>query len=162
MKKKVYLLLSLCLLLCTALSLSVAAAGNQEEEKDTFTILASAEPMVKGGLAGQNVSFAVSDFAQALGTADIQSITVISLPDQRDGTLKLSNMHVSEGQTVRAEYLHLLTFVPKDETVREASFSFSCGDYTAGSVFACHIHIAEKNNEAPTVSAPWFWSRNTS
>lgn len=154
MKKKVYLLLSLCLLLCTVLSLSVAAAGNQEEEKDTFTILASAEPMVKGGLVGQNVSFAVSDFAQALGTADIQSITVISLPDQRDGTLKLSNMHVSEGQTVRAEYLHLLTFVPKDETVREASFSFSCGDYAAGSVFACHIRIAEKNNEAPTVSAP--------
>ncbi len=154
MKKKVYLLLSLCFLLVTALTLSVAATGEQEETNDTFSILASAEPMVKGGLVGQSVSFAVSDFAQALGTADIEAITIISLPDRRDGTLKLSNMHVSAGQTVRAEYLHLLKFVPADESVREASFGFSCGDYAGGSVIACHIRITDKSNEAPTVTSP--------
>lgn len=150
MKKKVYLLLSLCLLLVTALTVSVAAVGNQEEKKDPFTILTSAEPMVKGGLVGRDISFAVSDFAQALGTAEIKAITVISLPDKRDGTLKLSNMRVSEGQTVRAEYLHLLSFVPADEEVREASFGFSCDNYAGGAVFTCHIRITEKSNEAPT------------
>lgn len=154
MKKKVYLLLSLCLLLCTALTVSVAAVGGQEEEKDPFSILASAEPMVKGGLVGRKVSFAVSDFAQALGTADIKSITFVSLPDGRDGTLKLSGMNVSAGQTVRAEYLHLLSFVPANEEVKEASFGFSCGDYAGGSVINCHIRMTDKSNQAPTVTSP--------
>ena len=153
MKKKVYLLFSLCFLLVATLTLSVAAVGDQEESKDTFSILTSAEPMVKGGLVGRNVSFAVSDFAQALGTAEIEAITVISLPDRRDGVLKLSNMHVSEGQTIRKEYLHLLTFVPSDDTVREAAFGFSCGDYAGGSVFECQIRITEKSNEAPTIAS---------
>ena len=151
MKKKVYLVLSVCLLLATVLTLSVAAAGGQENEKDSLSILTSNEVMVKGGLVGRDVTFAVSDFAQALGTADIEAITIVSLPDERDGVLKLSNMRVSAGQTVRKEYLHLLTFVPVDSEVREASFGFSCGDYAGGSVFSCEIRITDKDNYAPTV-----------
>ena len=55
--------------------------------------------------------------------------------------------------SIGGDILHLLTFVPADESVREASFGFSCGDYAGGSVIACHIRIAETSNEAPTVSA---------
>ena len=154
MKKKVYLALSLCVLLVLALSVTVvsAADGGSTQKNDPFSLLASAEPMVKGGLLGQDVKFNTSDFSQALGTTDIDAITVTTLPDSRDGILKLSGMRVGTGQTIRAEYLHLLTFTPADENVREASFEFTCGDFACGAVMSCRIRIAESMNKAPSVN----------
>ena len=152
MKKKLYATLSMCLLFLVVLSLSITAIGKNQEAPDSFSVLASAEPMIKGALRGSEINFSVTDFAQALGTSDIDAITVTTLPDSRDGILKLSNMKVGEGQTIRAEYLHLLRFIPTDKDVSEASFGFTCGDYAGGTVMTCQIRIADTLNRAPSVN----------
>ncbi|MBP3437096.1 MAG: cadherin-like domain-containing protein [Clostridia bacterium] len=116
------------------------------------SVLAKDAVLVKSGYMGQSVYFSQSDFKQALGTTDISLITIESLPDEKTGVLKLASSRVDKGQSISVAVLDLLKFIPADETVTEASFSFTAGKAAGGAEIACSIRLIDKKNQAPTVS----------
>lgn len=152
-KKRIGVTVTLALfILCTVLTVSVLAADNEEIMPISVTELSDDVSMVKSGLRSNlGVDFEKSDFQQAMGVADFGAITVKKLPDSRDGVLKLSEMRVQEGQTIRAEYIPLLTFIPASETVSEAFFTFTSENYAFGAPMTCQIRIVDKMNYAPKV-----------
>lgn len=114
--------------------------------------LSAEVPLLMHGTPGEDVSFDISDFKKALGVSRIGSITVKSLPDVTSGTLFLSNLRVSTGQTVKADNLSLLHFSPAGELTKSAEFTFTCDDCAGGAEILCRIQFSDRENHAPTVS----------
>lgn len=148
MKRKLLpLLLASLMLLCAILLPSTA-----EELSLAVSELASDVTLVKSGYLGHSVKFSQNDFKQALGSPDIKTITITSLPDEKCGTLFISSSRVSKGQNIDSAVLDLLKFVPVNETVEEASFTFTAQNLAGGAEIPCKIRLLPKKNEAPDTS----------
>ena len=148
MKRKLLSLLLACLVLSSALFLPSAA----EELTLAVSEVASDIALVKSGYIGHSVSFTENDFKQALGASKITTVTVTSLPDEKSGTLFVSTSRVSKGQNIEGAILGLLKFVPANETVEEASFTFTAQSLAGGAEIPCQIRLLPKKNEAPETS----------
>lgn len=148
MKKRILLLLLIAVTVL-ALPLSVSAATLLS---GGIGVMAEEAGMIKGAVAGDTVRFSATDFKQAMGIRRFDGITLTSLPDGESGTLYFGKEAVSVGVTVPRASLDNLTFVPKDEGVKEAAFRFTCESYAGGAEIACTIRFAESLNRAPTVS----------
>ncbi len=147
MKRKILPIFLALFMLTGALLLPIGAekltSGADELAKDTV--------LIKSGYLGESVKFCENDFKTALGAAKISSVTIISLPEEKTGTLYLSSSRVSAGQNVTASLLDLLKFMPADKTVEEASFTFTADNLAGGAEIPCKIKLLDKKNEAPTV-----------
>lgn len=148
MKKRILLLL---LVIFAALALTVSASA-ASLLTGGIGVIAEGATMVKGAVAGDTVRFSAADFKQAMGLRRFEGITLTSLPDGECGTLYFGKEAVSVGVTVPRASLDNLTFVPKNEGVKEAGFRFTCESYAGGAEIACTIRFAEALNHAPTVS----------
>lgn len=112
-------------------------------------ILAKENKMIKSGLVYSDVYFSEQDFMKCLGVAGVESVKVEALPSAEEGILKLGTLQVTEGQTVKKEYLSMLRFVPASEAVTDASVIFSCG----GTEVPCSVKLLREVNFAPTFAA---------
>ncbi len=147
MKKTVVcsiLTLLLLLPLCTSAQAAKLSCGTQA--------LANEPLLVKGGIYGEDVKFTDADFRQALGVTTYPDITIQSLPDMQEGTLKVDGLRISKGQVVRRTQIDRLTFTPATHMVKEASFTFTCGTLCGGATLTCSIRFTDKVNEAPTAT----------
>ncbi len=111
-----------------------------------LNVLAKENKMIKSGLVCNDVYFSEQDFMKCLGVAEVNSVKAEKLPSSADGVLKLGTLHVSEGQTIRKEYLSMLRFVPNAEGVMGASMLFSCD----GTAVPCEVKLLDTVNYAPT------------
>lgn len=139
--------------LCTA-ALPVSAAPFAILSPALENLAADAQ-MVKSGLIAADLCFSRTDFERAVG-AKVEEITVTALPPAVSGTLFLGSAPVAVNQSVPAESLNLLRFVPA-QTCLESSFRFqSTGAYS----MACEMKFLTSVNFAPktepmAVSALW-------
>ncbi len=144
------------LLLCLAALLLLVASAITASATDlltgAMTVVAEDANMIKGAVAGDTVRFSAADFKQAMGIRRFDGITLTSLPAKEQGTLYFGGKDVAVGATVPRDSLSGLTFVPADDKVTEAAFTFTCDAYAGGAEIACTIRFAEKLNAAPTVS----------
>lgn len=147
--KKRFLLLLLVVFATFTLSVSASAAPLLS---GGIGVMAEGATMVKGAVAGDTVRFSATDFKQAMGLRRFESITLTSLPDGECGTLYFGKEAVSVGVSVPRASLDNLSFVPKNEGVKEADFRFTCESYAGGAEMVCTIRFAEALNHAPTVS----------
>ena len=148
MKQKILFLssLTLALLLCTSM---VCGAAKLSSATDA---LASDPILVKGGILGEDVVFSDADFRQALGVTTYPDLTIVSLPDPKDGVLKVDGLRLSVGQVVRRTQVPHLVFTPSTHMVMEASFTFTAGNLCGGATLTCAIHFTEKTNQAPSAA----------
>lgn len=151
MKKKL-VSLALTLILSAGLVFS-AVAAESFKVSTAIDCIAEDVTLVKSAPVGEDVSFRLSDFRQALGVSAIDTVTVTALPDPQDGILKLSNLRVSVGQTIKAENIELLRFVPAGEMTESAVFRFVCDGYSGGAELACSLLFTDRENVAPTAAA---------
>ena len=100
-----------------------ARASNDGDISPAIAVLKRATVLNKCALLGETVSFTKTDYETAIG-ADIRYLTVTSLPEKSEGTLKVNGVDVISGQNVATGSLDAMTFVPADENVKEASFRF--------------------------------------
>ena len=107
--------------------------------------------LIKSGYLNSPVVFSENDFKTALGAPKIETITVTSLPEEGCGSLYLASSRVVKGQNISGTVLDLLKFIPANETVSEASFTFTAGSLAGGAEILCQIKLLEKKNEAPTL-----------
>lgn len=143
MKKRFRLLIAVataCVLLISASAAIVSPALN---------VLAKQNTLIKSGLIYSDIYFSEQDFKKCLGLPAVDAVTVSALPPASDGVLKLGTLQVAEGQTVRAEYLSLLRFVPENEQIRSTSCSFSY----AGTEIPCRMNFLAAVNYAPTFAS---------
>ena len=144
MKKKFRLLL--CAVAASALMLVASASSIVSP---ALNILAKKNTLIKSGLVYSDIYFSEQDFMKCLGLSSIDSVKVDVLPPASDGVLKLGTLSVTEGQTIRAEYLPILRFVPTSEQVRYTSCAFSYN----GTEIPCTLNLLSAVNYAPTLAA---------
>jgi len=146
------MLVSLVTAVVLSLCIAIPAIAEAVKVSTAIDCIAEEVTLVKSAECGEEVFFSLADFRQALAVSSVKSVTVTSLPDAEDGVLKLANLRVSVGQTVKSENLSLLRFVPASELTAEASFGFICDGYGGGAEIACSILFTDRKNAAPTAS----------
>lgn len=116
-----------------------------------LNVLAERYGMAKWAPIGNDIYFCEDDFCRALNLATVGSITIVSVPDEKFGTLLLGNTRLTAGQTVYTSNLALIKYVPaaaKSES--RNSFEFTCGN--SGYTVKCDLYMLSKQNNSPTVS----------
>lgn len=148
---------SVCLVSLTLAAALALAAFALPPLSPSLEIIAADCEMMKSAPAHEDVKFTTEDFTLAEG-ANVKSITVTSLPPSGDGSLLLGASRVNVNQTISAENLNLLRFVPASG-VKNTSFRFTCDrSYTT----ECVINILDRSNSAPVAggeSAAPVWTQ---
>ena len=148
MKKKIVsLFLSLLFVFC---AIPISSSGI--EISYAMNNLSDDAKLIKSGLVGSDIKFCATDFKQALGIRNFSAVTIETLPNSEEGTLKYANVSVNEGQKISRSNLYLLKFIPANDTVRKSSFTFSCDNYIGGAAVVCELNLLEKLNYEPTAS----------
>ncbi len=114
-------------------------------------VLAAREELVFTGLCGGELSFTAEDFCRAMNLAELNYVTVQSLPSPGEGTLFVGSVGAAEGQVISAGSLSLLSFAAADDTVpSEATMTVSVNgsDYAV----SCRLCLLDRLNYTPTVS----------
>ncbi len=122
MKKLLVLFLGIALMFSL-----ISCSGKTDEESSPevppgFTVIQNQQKLKKHSEKGENATFSQKEFADFLGE-ELSFITVTALPEQ--GTLICNGTPVLKGQTIPAEELEFLKFVP-DTECENAVFNFTC------------------------------------
>lgn len=156
------------LALCACLGVgTVGLVGCSKAEADAEAVLsygigvmAAQTDMAISGRVGNDVVFSSDDFARNLNLSRVDSITVRSLPADTEGELLLGSTRVAVGQTVSESNLSYLCFVAADESVRQASFTFSVNESVTP--LSCNVYLLTEENYTPTLSLAPDLSLNVS
>lgn len=144
-----FLFLSLVLLL-SAVSLSASAeSGEVPTVSYGVVVLAARMDMAVSAPVGNDVTFCADDFARALNLSHVEYVRVRSLPSAAAGELLLGSSRIAAGQAVSASNLSYLNFIPSNEQISHASFTFDVG---SGTVFVCNMYFLSETNYTPTLS----------
>lgn len=114
-----------------------------------LNVLSKKNTLIKSGLVYNDVYFSEQDFMKCLGISKVDSVKVEALPPAADGTLKLGTLYVTEGQTIKNEYLSMLRFVPAADSVLGTDITFSCD----GTEIPCVVKLLDSVNYAPTFAS---------
>ncbi|MBQ5389528.1 MAG: hypothetical protein IIU58_01320, partial [Clostridia bacterium] len=114
-----------------------------------LNVLSKKNTMIKSGLVFSDVYFSEQDFMKCLGVSMVDSVKIGSLPPAEDGTLKLGTLYVTEGQTIKSEYLSMLRFVPASDAVMGTNITF----YYGQTEVPCVVKLLDTVNYAPTFAA---------
>ena len=145
MKKLLFTLTALTLLLCTTVGVGAAFLGG------AAPVLAEDVTLIKTGLRGENIKFSDTDFKEALAVPDFSSVTVESLPKSTEGTLLFAGRRVGVGQKIKRKNIAALSFVPATKNVTECKFSFTCDGLAGGAQILCTLKFIDKVNYAPKI-----------
>lgn len=137
------------------LAVTVVQAGAEEAEAPLLSpglaVIAEKCEMVVSGVPGGEVIFTLESFERTLGYSP-DEITITSRPDLAVGQLTLGNIVIPEGQTLSAENLDRMAFMPSglpaaDKAVFRFSADGSAYDYV------CTVRLTEAGavNSAPSL-----------
>lgn len=148
--KKLAIILTVVFLL---ISLVSCAGGEEGEEAPDippgFTVLQKQQKMTKHSEKGENPSFSKEEFLDFLGE-EMSCITVTVLPE--NGALVCNGSAVLKGQTVSADDLEFMKFIPNGDC-DTACFNFTCdseGYY--GKEMTCNMIFTDGINTPPVAS----------
>ena len=150
MKKFVFLFCFLCIVTATA-CVGISAAVSDAPVSPGLLVLAERSPMAKAGLAGSPLTFSAEDFGRAMNLSSVRTVTVTRTPSPEEGELRLGNVVVNRGQTIRATALDSLSYVSAKGGVRYSSFGFAVNDSPVE--MTCEVFMLTSVNHAPTLSA---------
>ncbi len=134
----------------------LANAGEENSQKDlpsklspALYLLADELPLTKTALKNCNITFQKEDFDRLLGVKAVDQILIASLPPITDGTLRLGETVVLKNQVIERRELDSLRFVPANDSITEAIFTFRAvgsEEYT----LTCSLFLLDAINHAPT------------
>ncbi len=112
--------------------------------------LADEAKIVKTACYGETIHFNVKDIKQGLCLTNFEDIVVVSLPNEETGKLYLANGEVRVGQSIMASSMHMLSFVPASEEIKESTFFITASHFAGGASIPCVLKFTDKHNQAPT------------
>lgn len=142
-----------CLLLLISLASCSGGSGEQSspDRPPAFSVLQRQSKLTKHSEQGESAAFSRDEFRNFLGE-ELSRITVTVLPDAGSGTLIFNGKAVMQGQTLPAEQLEFLKFVPAGEC-KSASFGFTCDSAGYfGNELCCEMIFGDEVNSPPIVS----------
>ncbi len=148
MKRFIRILIILTLVLSLVSCGDAEDGGQNPDRPPAFSVLQKQIELAKRAESGESTAFSKEDFVKALGE-ELTYVTVTALPDEKAGTLIFNGSAVISGQTLPAEQLEFLRFVPSQDC-KSASFDFTCdakGFY--GNDILCSIVFDSGVNVAP-------------
>ncbi len=162
MKKIIVLLLCVSLVLvCTACGGGGSAPPSVQEESNVppaLTLIRDKLSFNKRCPREETCSFSRAEIETALGSS-ITFLTLSSLPDPSSGTLMFKGMTVMNGQTLPAEGLGYLRFVPSGGGAETAEFCFSCdGKGYEDCNITCNLVFSAGENADPMASNRTLWT----
>ena len=144
-------------LLIPVISLLLFSCGGKSEEGEKaplspgLEVLSAELELNKCGLKGNDVRFEKEDFDVCLGVR-VSSVTLSSVPDPRDGVLRLGNDALSAGDVVSRSDLDNLVFSPSGKNATGASFGF----FPSGASFtlpvSANVYLLKAVNSPPEIS----------
>ncbi len=153
MKRPIAMILSIFLMffLVSCSGGSENITENTFDRPPAFSILQKQLTLAKHGEKGETATFKKDEFKKLVGE-ELTYIKVSSLPEAGIGTLIYKGASVTLGQTIPAESLEYLKFIPNGE-IEFASFGFSCDAKSFnGKDINCEITFTDEKNLAPVVS----------
>ena len=122
-------------------------------------VLANESKTQMSGLTGMPLNFSADKFACAMNLSRVDSITVVSLPDEKIGRLFLGSRAVSVGDVISGDDISRFSYEENKSGIgKEASFRYrvnsSCYD------IECVIYMLDKVNASPTVEVASYASLN--
>ena len=102
------------------------------------------------------VTFERADFSEYADGEEVNSVTVLSLPEISEGTLKLGALDVFKGQRIAANSINRLKFIPAYSGA-EASFTFSVNE--AGDECDCEVFALSTENAAPAAESKTVYTK---
>ena len=174
-KKLLFASLLISMLLISAISVSATDAtltvGVTPQSNDIVTIadekvvscglyvIAEQNQMTLAGIKGNMLNFSPERFSCALNLSNVESITVVSLPDISAGSLYIGSTGVSVGQKLSAGDIALMTYEETQEGAGvPTSFEFRVNESTYP--ITCNIYMIDSVNYCPTVSVASYASLN--
>lgn len=125
-----------------------AAAVSAAPLSPGLDVIAEDSAMIKAGMTGSDITFALTDFKNATCSDVSRGITVTGVPSADEGTLMLGSVAVTAGQSLPSDSLDRLRFVAEDG-VSASSFSFTTGNSYN---YECVIKLIGKMNAAPVIA----------
>lgn len=113
-------------------------------------VLAARTDLALSCMKGNDVVFTQDAVARGMNLAQVNYLTVMSVPSVAEGELLLGSSRVAAGQTISGSHLDNLSFHPAPESVTHASFRFTVNG--AGHEMTCSLWVREEENSAPTVA----------
>ena len=156
MKKSGMIVLAALSVSLTAFAAGLVAAAESGIEQapvsPALSILSRGLGTVKSGLCGSDVRFCAADFFDVLGVDSIGKTVITSLPDASAGKLMLGSLEVMKNQTVSAENLSALRFVPSDKSEKDCFFTVRTGKDREYDL-KCTVRITKDINRAPAAGS---------
>ena len=149
MKKTVFISLLMCLsLLFCACSSDKKPADDADTMPPGFEFIRKNISLDKKFKSGETGAFSKKDFETALG-AEISYLTVSELPKEESGALIFKGHSVMRDQTLPADMLSYLRFVPAG-TDKNCRFSFICDAVGyENKEIPCRVIFSERENLSP-------------
>ncbi len=140
-------LLIFTIILACVFCISVSAS---EKLSPAIDVIASENEMIKTGLLNNGkIEFDTNDFDTVLGN-NVSSITISTLPDEKEGRLMLENLYVVENQVVYREDFSLLKFVLAKQEEANAVFTFKPNN--CNYEISCSLKTTSSVNFSPVAS----------
>lgn len=152
MKRSRFFKITSAVILFSLLLCSLWAVYAKESLSPAIEVLSENTVLTKNGIKNSSVRFSADEFDKALGASRISSITLLSLPDEKDGKLLLGKVPVLTNQIIPRSKLSSLSFVPSSELVESADFVFGCISSGYPRVVSCSVKFSDTLNFPPSVS----------
>ncbi len=133
------------------MSMPVSAAVDSAPVSPGLHVLAADSDMAMAALSGNNICFEREDFMRAVNLSKIDSVTVTKTPPVTDGELRIGNLVVTSGQTIKGSSLSELSYVPSSADIKNSSFRFSVNGSPVD--MTCRLYLLDSLNASPTLNA---------
>ncbi|MBQ8696719.1 MAG: S-layer homology domain-containing protein [Clostridia bacterium] len=147
MRKKT-LFLSLCALICALLTIPMANALLTPG----MDVLENELAFIKSSVANNDITFCEEDFINSIGAKRIESVTVLSLPDEASGSLRLGDTGVYVNQTIDRKNIGMLVFRPCTDVIASTAFDVRVNTGKEEYDITCTLRMTEIMNATPVIA----------
>ena len=114
-------------------------------------VMAARDEIVFSGLVGNEISFTAEDICRVMNLSSLDYVTVVELPDTKDGTLYVGSVGAAKGQVITAGSLKLMSFAAADED-RAGEATMKIAVNGADYAMTCRLCTLTRLNYTPTVA----------
>ena len=114
-------------------------------------VMAARDEIVFSGLVGNEITFTAEDICRVMNLSSLDYVTVVELPDAKDGTLYVGSVGAAKGQVITAGSLKLMAFAAaNEEKAGEATMKIAVNG--ADYAMTCRLCTLTRLNYTPTVA----------
>ena len=135
-------------------SLGLGGRDNVSDAKISYglDVVASENKIELAGIFGYALNFSADKIACALNLSKVDSIEIVSLPNEGEGALYFGSAYVTAGQIVSEGGISLLSFESAKSSVSDEPAQFKIKVNGGAYEINCLVYMLDKVNSSPTLA----------